>query len=69
MEPGRSSDESRFNLSSNDNRVRVWRPHGERLNSVFALQRYTTPTAGVIVWGAIAILTYLLQRIELTERV
>ncbi|GFU86426.1 transposable element Tcb1 transposase [Trichonephila clavipes] len=24
------SDESRFNLSSDDNRVRVWRPHGER---------------------------------------
>ncbi|GFX20717.1 transposable element Tcb2 transposase [Trichonephila clavipes] len=33
------SNESRFNLSSNDNRVRVWRPRDERLNSAFALQR------------------------------
>ncbi|GFW32208.1 transposable element Tcb2 transposase [Trichonephila clavipes] len=48
------SDESRFNLSSDDNRVRVWRPRGELLNPAFALQRYTTPTAGVMVWGSIA---------------
>ncbi|GFX64180.1 transposable element Tcb2 transposase [Trichonephila clavipes] len=47
-------DESRFNLSSDDNRVRVWRPRGERLNSDFPLQRHTTPTAGVMVWAAIA---------------
>ncbi|GFU99164.1 transposable element Tcb2 transposase [Trichonephila clavipes] len=26
------SDESRFNLSSDDNRIRVWRPHGDRLS-------------------------------------
>ncbi|GFV54293.1 transposable element Tcb2 transposase [Trichonephila clavipes] len=32
------SDESRFNLSSDDNRVRVWRSRGERLNPAFALQ-------------------------------
>ncbi|GFU68179.1 transposable element Tcb2 transposase [Trichonephila clavipes] len=32
------SDESRFNLSSDDNRVHVWRPGGERLNPAFALQ-------------------------------
>ncbi|GFV09795.1 hypothetical protein TNCV_2598501 [Trichonephila clavipes] len=43
------SDESRFNLSSDDNRVRVWRPRGERLNPAFALQRHTAPTAGVMV--------------------
>ncbi|GFT64277.1 uncharacterized protein TNCV_5134361 [Trichonephila clavipes] len=30
--------ESRFNLSSDDNCVRVWRPCGERLNPAFALQ-------------------------------
>ncbi|GFW52542.1 transposable element Tcb2 transposase [Trichonephila clavipes] len=30
------SDESRFNLSSDDNRVHVWRPRGERLNPAFA---------------------------------
>ncbi|GFT88775.1 transposable element Tcb2 transposase [Trichonephila clavipes] len=32
------SDESRFNPSSDDNRVHVWRPRGERLNPVFSLQ-------------------------------
>ncbi|GFT79346.1 transposable element Tcb1 transposase [Trichonephila clavipes] len=45
------SDESRFNLSSDDNHVRVWRPRGERLNPAFALQHHTTPTAVVMVWG------------------
>ncbi|GFX30908.1 transposable element Tcb2 transposase [Trichonephila clavipes] len=48
------SDESRFNLSSDDNRARVWRTRGERLNPAFALQKHTTPTAGVMLWGAIA---------------
>ncbi|GFV56147.1 transposable element Tcb2 transposase [Trichonephila clavipes] len=38
------SDESIFNLSSEDNRVRVWKPSGEHLNLAFALQRYTTPS-------------------------
>ncbi|GFY22070.1 transposable element Tcb2 transposase [Trichonephila clavipes] len=40
------SDKSRFNLSSDDNGVRVWRPRGERLNPTFALQRHTALTAG-----------------------
>lgn len=48
------SDESRFNLGSDDNRVRVWRARGERFNPAFAVQRHTAPTAGVMVWGAIA---------------
>ncbi|GFY03953.1 transposable element Tcb2 transposase [Trichonephila clavipes] len=48
------SDESRFNLSSDDNRVRVWRPRGERLNPAFTLQRHTASTAGVMAWCAIA---------------
>ncbi|GFX08751.1 transposable element Tcb2 transposase [Trichonephila clavipes] len=48
------SDESRLNLSSNANRVRVWRPRGERLNPAFVLQRHTAPTAGVMAWGVIA---------------
>ncbi|GFU11980.1 transposable element Tcb2 transposase [Trichonephila clavipes] len=48
------SDESRFNLSSNDNRVLMWRPCGECLNPAFALQRYIAPTASVMVWGVIA---------------
>ncbi|GFS78162.1 transposable element Tcb2 transposase [Trichonephila clavipes] len=43
------SDESRFNLSSADNRVRVWRHRGERLNPAFALHRHTAPTVGVMV--------------------
>ncbi|GFW93250.1 transposable element Tcb2 transposase [Trichonephila clavipes] len=47
-------DESRFNLSSEDNRVHVWRPRGERLNPAFALQRHTAPTAGMMLWDAIA---------------
>ncbi|GFX90644.1 uncharacterized protein TNCV_3194621 [Trichonephila clavipes] len=51
------SDESRFNLSRDDNRVRLWRPRGERLNPVFALQRHTAHTAGGMVWGAIAYYT------------
>ncbi|GFX10853.1 transposable element Tcb2 transposase [Trichonephila clavipes] len=48
------SDEFIFNLSSDDNRVRVWRPRGEHLNPAFALQQHAAPTAGVMVWGAIA---------------
>ncbi|GFY30456.1 uncharacterized protein TNCV_3522191 [Trichonephila clavipes] len=41
------SDESRFKLTSDDNRVRVWRLRGERLNLAFALQRHTAPTTVV----------------------
>ncbi|GFU02679.1 uncharacterized protein TNCV_535091 [Trichonephila clavipes] len=58
---GSASDESRFNLSSDVNRVRVWRPLGERLNPAFALQRHTTPTAGVMIWGVIAYNTWSTQ--------
>ncbi|GFV53150.1 transposable element Tcb2 transposase [Trichonephila clavipes] len=47
------SDESRFNLSSDDNSVLVWRPRG-KFNLAFALQRHTSPIAGVIVWETIA---------------
>ncbi|GFT83076.1 transposable element Tcb2 transposase [Trichonephila clavipes] len=39
------SDKSRLNLSSDSNRVRVWRPRNERLNPAFALQRHSAPTA------------------------
>ncbi|GFW71456.1 transposable element Tcb2 transposase [Trichonephila clavipes] len=51
-------DESRFNFSSDDNRVRVWRPRGEHLNSAFALQQHSTLTASVMVWGVIACNTW-----------
>ncbi|GFS93284.1 transposable element Tcb2 transposase [Trichonephila clavipes] len=39
------SYETRFNLSSDDKRVRV---RGKRPNPAFALRRHTTPTAGAI---------------------
>ncbi|GFY15115.1 transposable element Tcb2 transposase [Trichonephila clavipes] len=45
------SDESRVYFSSDDNRVRVSRPHGERFNPAFALQRHAAPTTGVMVCG------------------
>ncbi|GFU75561.1 uncharacterized protein TNCV_2862761 [Trichonephila clavipes] len=41
-------DASRFNLSIDDNHARVWRPRGEHLHPAFALQRHTTPSAGVM---------------------
>ncbi|GFY08449.1 uncharacterized protein TNCV_1358531 [Trichonephila clavipes] len=47
------SDESGFNLSSDDNRVQVGRLRRERSNPVFALHRHTAPTAGGMVWSAI----------------
>ncbi|GFT63219.1 transposable element Tcb2 transposase [Trichonephila clavipes] len=49
----------RLRLESDNNRVRVWRPRGERLNPAFAYQRQTSPTSGVIVWGVIAYNTRL----------
>ncbi|GFS89262.1 transposable element Tcb2 transposase [Trichonephila clavipes] len=42
-------DESRFNLSSDDNRVRAWKPRGGRLSPAFVLQRHTALTACVMV--------------------
>ncbi|GFT69464.1 DUF4817 domain-containing protein [Trichonephila clavipes] len=51
-------NESRLNLRSDDNRVRVWRLRGERLNLAFALHRHAAPTAGVMVRDAIAYNTW-----------
>ncbi|GFW11341.1 transposable element Tcb2 transposase [Trichonephila clavipes] len=48
------SDESRFLLGTDDNRVRVWRCPGERNNSHYTVLRHTAHTAGVMVWAAIA---------------
>ncbi|GFW55769.1 transposable element Tcb2 transposase [Trichonephila clavipes] len=42
-----------YNLSSDDNCVRLWRRRGERLNPAFALLRHTASTAGVTVWVGI----------------
>ncbi|GFY17157.1 transposable element Tcb2 transposase [Trichonephila clavipes] len=43
------SDESRFVLGTDDNRVRVWRCPGERYNSPHTVLRHTARTAGVMV--------------------
>ncbi|GFW01898.1 transposable element Tc1 transposase [Trichonephila clavipes] len=48
------SDESRFVLETDDNRVRVWRHPGERYNSPHTVLRHTARTAGVMVWLAVA---------------
>ncbi|GFW50357.1 histone-lysine N-methyltransferase SETMAR [Trichonephila clavipes] len=44
----------RFNLDSDDNRVHVWGPSVEGLNPAFAVQRHSTATAGLMLWGTIA---------------
>ncbi|GFW72780.1 transposable element Tc3 transposase [Trichonephila clavipes] len=48
------SDESRFVLGTDDNRVRVWRRPGGRYSSPHPVLRHTARTVGVMVWGAIA---------------
>ncbi|GFX21026.1 transposable element Tcb2 transposase [Trichonephila clavipes] len=48
------SDESRFVLGTDDNRVRVWRRPGERNNFPHTVLRHAACTAGVMVWEAIA---------------
>ncbi|GFV59994.1 HTH_Tnp_Tc3_2 domain-containing protein [Trichonephila clavipes] len=45
------SDEFRFVLGTDDNRVRVWRRPGERYNSPHTVLRQTACTSGVMVWG------------------
>ncbi|UYV73133.1 hypothetical protein LAZ67_10001914 [Cordylochernes scorpioides] len=48
------SDESRFCLSSDSRRVRVWRRRGERSNPASIVERPTVRQRGIMVWGAIA---------------
>ncbi|UYV83854.1 hypothetical protein LAZ67_X000432 [Cordylochernes scorpioides] len=48
------SDESRFCLSSNSCRVRVWRRRGERSNPAAIVERPTVRQRGIMVRGAIA---------------
>ncbi|UYV67487.1 hypothetical protein LAZ67_5000879 [Cordylochernes scorpioides] len=48
------SDESRFCLSSDSRRVRVWRRRGERSNPAAIVERPTVRERGIMVWGAIA---------------
>ncbi|GFU37971.1 HTH_Tnp_Tc3_2 domain-containing protein [Trichonephila clavipes] len=45
------SDESRFVLGADNNRVWVWRHPGEQYNSSFTVLHHTACTAGVMVWG------------------
>ncbi|UYV63701.1 hypothetical protein LAZ67_2005362 [Cordylochernes scorpioides] len=48
------SDQSRFCLSSDSRRVRVWRRRGERSNPAAIVERPTVRQRGIMVWGAIA---------------
>ncbi|UYV79336.1 DPH1 [Cordylochernes scorpioides] len=48
------SDQSRFCLSSDSRRVRVWRRLGERSNPAAIVERPTLRQRGIMVWGAIA---------------
>ncbi|GFX82868.1 transposable element Tcb2 transposase [Trichonephila clavipes] len=48
------SDESRFVLGTDDNRVRVCRRACQRYNSPNTILRHTAHTADVMVWGTIA---------------
>ena len=47
-------EESRFVLSTDDNRVRVWRSPGERYSSPYTCVRHTARTVRVILLNAIA---------------
>ncbi|GFU95098.1 transposable element Tcb1 transposase [Trichonephila clavipes] len=48
------SDESRFSLSADDHRTRVWRRTGQRSDPAFIVERLTAISQGVTVWGAIS---------------
>ncbi|UYV67829.1 K02A2.6-like [Cordylochernes scorpioides] len=52
--PNRRQQESRFCLSSDSRRVRVWRRRGERSNPAAIVERPTVRQRGIMVWGAIA---------------
>ncbi|GFV02228.1 HTH_Tnp_Tc3_2 domain-containing protein [Trichonephila clavipes] len=47
------TDESRFSLSADDHRTRVWRRTGQRSDPAFIVKRHTAISQGVTVWGAI----------------
>ncbi|GFX88174.1 transposable element Tcb2 transposase [Trichonephila clavipes] len=48
------SDESRFSLSADDHRTRVWRRTGQRFDPAFIVERHTAISQDVTVWGAIS---------------
>ncbi|GFS93792.1 HTH_Tnp_Tc3_2 domain-containing protein, partial [Trichonephila clavipes] len=43
-------DESRFSLSADDHRTRVWRRTGQRSDPAFIVERHTAISQGVTVW-------------------
>ena len=45
------SDESRFELSPDDQRRRVWRQPGHRQDPALTVTRHTARQQGVMVWG------------------
>ncbi|GFU28995.1 DDE_3 domain-containing protein [Trichonephila clavipes] len=47
-------DESRFSLTADDHRTRVWRRTGQRSDPAFIVERHTAISQGVTVWGAIS---------------
>ena len=47
------TDESRFNLSTNDGRIRVWRRQGERYTDATVLEHDRYGGGSVMVWGGI----------------
>ncbi|GFX91791.1 transposable element Tcb1 transposase [Trichonephila clavipes] len=47
------SDESEFNLGSDDNRVLVWRIRSKVLNPAFVVKRHAAHTTGLTVRGAL----------------
>ncbi|GFU62003.1 HTH_Tnp_Tc3_2 domain-containing protein [Trichonephila clavipes] len=44
------SDESRFSLSADDHRTRVWRRTSQRSDPAFIVERHTAISQGVTVW-------------------
>ncbi|GFX02608.1 HTH_Tnp_Tc3_2 domain-containing protein [Trichonephila clavipes] len=46
------SDESRFSLSADDHRTRVWRRTGQLSDPAFIVERHTAISQGVTVWGS-----------------
>lgn len=48
------SDGCRTVLGTDDHRIRVGKSSGQRHNPNLAVKRHTSPSAGILVWGAIA---------------
>ncbi|GFV40870.1 transposable element Tcb1 transposase [Trichonephila clavipes] len=47
------TDESRICLQHHEDRIRVWRHHGERMLNSCIMHRHTGPALGIMVWGGI----------------